>query len=74
MSSIGSISPDKTEIALTNINKLMFWGLIKIDDTHYLRESLFLSGITPQEILQVINNIVSFAETPEHDLCGGDRN
>jgi len=74
VSPIGIIPLDKTEIALTKINNLTFGGLIKIDDKHYLRESLLLSAISPQEILQVINNIVSFADALEDDLCGGDIN
>jgi len=74
VSPIGTIPSDKIEIALTNISKLIFGGLIKIDDTHYIRESLLLSGITSQEILQVINNIVSFADALEHEFCGGDKN
>ena len=74
ISPIGTIPADKIEPALTAAGKQTFGGIIKIEDTHYLRESLLLSGITPQEIIKVINNIVSYADVLEHELCGEDRN
>ena len=71
-SPIGTIPAGTLDQALLAVGNLPVGGLVKFEDTHFLRDTMLLATITPEELNIVLALITTLADGLEATLVGGD--
>ena len=73
MSPIGDVPPVLLDKVLAKAYEMVFGGIVKCSDLHFLRDTLPLEDLTPDRLVQTLHAIVGKADSIEKECLGTDK-